>query len=134
MTPDEHASKAKRIARSMRKCKDSDYELIIEAAMLASNHYVNAALHKLGIRPSERDIVHTDYLRVSEYRRLEILGGGLLHTIEGIEDLRAPFVRGCAAGGEAAGREARMLLDRAVAEYQNLKPNKLPMQDYLPTV
>lgn len=133
MKPDEHVAKAARITRSMSKCRPDDYELIIEGAMLATNHYVNAALHKLGIRPPDVDIIHTDYLRVSEYRRLEILADDLLHTIEQIEELRAPYVRGCAAGGKKAARQARTLLDRAHLEFEAVEPNTLPMQDYLPS-
>ena len=132
MTPEEHVAKAVRIARSMRKCRQGDWEMIIEGAMLATNHYANAALHKLGIRPPERDIIHTDYMQVSEFRRLEILAGDLLGTLEQIEELRAPFVRGCAPGGEEAGAQARVLLDRAISQFSALKPNDLPMQDYLP--
>jgi hypothetical protein len=107
--------------------------MVIEGAMLAANHYTNAALHVLGIRREDSDIIHTDYMTVAQYRRLEILAGGLLAGLESIEDLRAPFVRGSASGGAAAARKARKSLDAVIAAFGCLKPTDLPMADYLPS-
>jgi hypothetical protein len=132
MTPEAHIAKAARIMRTMDRCRNDDYEMVIEGAMLAGNHYVNASLHKLGIRAQHVDIVHTDFMTVAQFRRLEILAPKVLECLEAIEDFRAPFVRGNASGGAAAAAEARAQLAKLIDAYRRLKPNTLPIVDYVP--
>lgn len=132
MTPQEHIRKAERMLRTVDKCRDSDTEVIVEGAMLSINHCVNAALHILGIRPANNDIIHSDYMTVAEMTRLRILAGDLLDCLERAEDLRAPFVRGCAPNKEAASRQARKDIREAIDIAAALKPIDLPMVDYKP--
>ena len=53
MTPQEHRAKAERIERSLAKCGPTDYEMKIEAAMLAGTHWLNLALHRMGVSGPE---------------------------------------------------------------------------------
>jgi hypothetical protein len=132
MTPEAHIAKAARLMRTMDRCRNDDYEMVIEGAMLAGNHYVNATLHKLGIRAQHADIIHTDYMSVAQFRRLGILAPDVLDCLEAIEAFRAPFVRGNAPGGASAASEARILLAKLVDAFHHMKPNTLPIVDYMP--
>ena len=48
MSPDKHRAKAERIERSLAALTDADWEIRIEAAMLAGTHWANYVLHKVG--------------------------------------------------------------------------------------
>lgn len=132
MTPEAHIAKAERMIRTIDKCKDSDAEIIVEGAMLSINHCVNAALHILGLKDIKSDIIHSDYMSVAEMTRLRILAGDLLDCLERVEEMRAPYVRGCAPNKEAAARQAREDCRSAVTIVTALKPLDLPMVDYKP--
>jgi hypothetical protein len=106
----EHRAIAQRIERSLSKCETADYEMKIEAAMLAGTHWLNAALHRTGTTEVEQDVFHTYLLTVNEYRRLEVADKGLVAALAEIEDLRPPFVRGNRSGGERAAERAVALL------------------------
>jgi hypothetical protein len=82
----------------------------IEAAMLAGTHWLNAALHRLGVTRAESDVFHTYLLTINEYRRLSVADEALVAALAEIEDLRPPFVRGNRAGGEPAAERALALL------------------------
>ena len=110
MRIDEHRATAQRIERSLAKCGAADYEMKIEAAMLAGTHWLNAAFHQAGATGVDQDVFHTYLLTVNEYRRLEVADKGLVAALAEIEDLRAPFVRGNQAGGERAAERALALL------------------------
>lgn len=132
MSPEEHIRKAERILRTVDKCTDSDAMIIVEGGMLAINHCVNAALHILGLRAADNDIIHSDYMSVAEMTRLRILAGDVLDCLERVEDMRAPYVRGCAPNKESAARQARIDIRAAIDHVGKLKPLDLPMVDYKP--
>lgn len=112
MEPSKHRQKAERIERSLGKCEPGDYELRIEGAMLAGTHWLNAALHCLGVNRSEQDVLHTYMLTVNEFRRLGAAHAELVQTLAELEDLRPLHVRGDLAGGREVADRACRLLDR----------------------
>ena len=116
MKPEAHRAVADRILRSLAKCGAADYEMKIEAAMLAGTHLLNEILHHSNVTPSDRDVMHTYLLTINEYRRLSVAGASLVAALSEIEDLRPPFVRGNAPGGEAAAELALALLATLRAE------------------
>lgn len=130
MTPQAHVAKAARIERSLARLGPRDYEIRIDGAMLAANHYVNLALHVLGLRGETEDIVHTEYLAAIDLTRLRVLAPQVLEALEGIERLRAPFVRGGAPGGEAAGARALALLAQARKAALKVQPPAFAIADY----
>jgi hypothetical protein len=110
VTIDEHLAVAQRIERSLAKCGPADYEMTIEGAMLAGTHWLNAALHRMGVTGVENDVFHTYLLTINEFRRLRVADEALVAALAEIEDLRPPFVRGNRAGGESAAELALALL------------------------
>ena len=110
MTPDEHRTKAARIERSLAKCGPADYEMKIEAAMLAGTHWLNAALHRAGVTPAQTDILHTYMLTVNELRKYRVADEELVAALTEIEDIRPAYVRGNLPGGEKAAEHALHLL------------------------
>ena len=111
MTPEVHTRMAERIAASLSRCSDADYEAVIEGAMLAVSHRVNAALHVSGLTKPDDDIVHTYMLTANDLQKYRIVAGAALDALDEIERIRPLFVRGNVPGGEAAARRARALLD-----------------------
>lgn len=130
MTPSAHLAKAARIERSLTRLKPSDYEIRIDGAMLAANHYVNLALHVLGLRRETEDIVHTEYLAAIDLTRFRVMAPAVLEALEGIERLRAPFVRGGAPGGEEAGARALKFLIQAREAALKVEPPAFAIADY----
>lgn len=110
MKPQEHRAKAERIARSLSKCLAADYEMRIEAAMLAGTHWLNFALHRMGTTAPEVDVLHTYMLTVNERRRYKVADAELVRALVEIEDLRPAYVRGNHPGGEQAAARALELL------------------------
>jgi hypothetical protein len=110
MDIDKHVLAAQRIERSLQKCGPSDYEMKIEAAMLAGTHWLNAALHRSGVTRPESDVFHTYLLTINEFRRLCVANETMVRALGQIEDLRPAFVRGNWAGGESAAQQALELL------------------------
>lgn len=110
MKPQQHASYAGRIERSMRKLPHEEHELLIEGAMLAGAHRLNAHLHRLGMTEEDGDLMHTYLLTINEFRRLAVADGEALRALAAIEDLRPAYVRGNHPGGAAAARRALQLL------------------------
>jgi len=106
----DHDNYAARIERSMGKCSGDDHELLIEGAMLAAAHRLNAHLHRLGMTSAEADIVHTYLLTINEYRRLSVADGVSMAALAAIEDLRPAYVRGNHPGGTEAAQRALQLL------------------------
>lgn len=88
----------------------------IEAAMLAGTHWLNVALHRMGVTSAQQDVFHTYLLTINEYRRLEVADERLVAALAEIEDLRPPFVRGNCVGGERAAEQALVLLARIRAK------------------
>ena len=110
MTPQEHREKAERIERSLGKCESGDYEMRIEAAMLAGTHWLNLVLHRLGVTPAKQDVLHTYMLTVNELRKYKVADDELVSALAEIEDIRPAFVRGTAPGGQQAADRAVALL------------------------
>ena len=111
MKPQEHESAAQRIENSLRKCGPDDYEITIEAAMLAGSHWLNAHLHRLGATPPAQDVMHTYLLVVNELRRLSVADPQAVAALSAIEDLRPAYVRGAHPGGKDAAQRALSLLE-----------------------
>lgn len=110
MTPARHRAKAERIERSLARLVPSDHEIRIEAAMLASTHWLNALLHASGVSAPDQDVLHTYMLTVNDLRRYRLVGDGVIDALSEIEDLRPAWVRGNVAGGERAADRAFALL------------------------
>jgi hypothetical protein len=127
-----HKAKAGRLERSLQRLSPADYEIRIDGAMLAATHYMNLALHTLGLTPPERDVIHTEFLRVIEYRRFVIAAPVLVQALEDLELLRPPYVRGDEPGGPAAGEAALELLKIVRREADTTKPLPFPIVDYVP--
>jgi hypothetical protein len=109
----EHRAVAERIERSMRKCREAhDHELLIEAAMLAGSHWLNARLHDAGVSSAGDDVMHTYLLTVNQHRRLSVTQPEAMQALGAIEDMRPAFVRGDAPGGPEAARRAIGLLSK----------------------
>jgi hypothetical protein len=118
MSPQEHREKAEKIERSLAKCAPADYEMRIEAAMLAGTHWLNLVLHRLGVTPPQNDVLHTYMLTVNELRKYRVADAALVDALAEIEDIRPAFVRGNRPGGEKAA-------DRAVALLATLRAKAL---------
>ena len=59
MKIESHIEKKARFEKTMEKLdREDDYETLIEDYMLASAHLINAAMHKLGAVPEDKDIKH----------------------------------------------------------------------------
>jgi hypothetical protein len=111
MKPHEHDAAALRIENSLRKCGPDDHEIIIEAAMLAGSHRLNAQLHRLGATQPAQDVMHTYLLVVNEMRRLSVAAPEAVDALSAIEDMRPAFVRGAHPGGKDAAQRALSLLE-----------------------
>ncbi len=110
MTPENHRDKAERIERSLARLTDSDWEIRIEAAMLAGTHWVNFVLHEIGVSEMSEDMVHASMCMVSVLRKYKLAEPGLIAQLEEIEELRPLFVRGDMDGGAKAADRALELL------------------------
>ena len=132
MSPEAHLKKAERIERSLGRLTERDYEMRIDGAMLAATHYANMALHVLGLSVSERDIIHTEFLQVIDYKRFRVAARALLEALEDIEALRAPYVRGAHADGPAAGARALQLLKVVRSEAKRVAPIPFSIVNYVP--
>ena len=115
MTPQQHWEKADRIMRSLGKLGPADFEMIIEAAMLAGTHLLNAILHHEAITGPEADVLHAEYMTVALRTRTRLSLPGLVEALDDIENLRPFFVRGNIANGEAAAQRALQCLERLSA-------------------
>ena len=110
MTPEAHQQKAMRIEQSVNKLLDTDWEIKIEAAMLAGTHWVNYILHKTGISPHTEDMVHASMTMVSFLRKYRLAEPAVIEQLEEIEELRPLYVRGDVQGGPQAANRAMHLL------------------------
>jgi hypothetical protein len=116
MQIDAHVELALRIEATLGKLGDADYEMRIEGAMLAGTHWLNVLLHRVGANPPAQDVFHTYLLTINEFRRLAVAADRPMHALAEIEDIRPPYVRGNAPGGELAAARALDLLARLRAE------------------
>ncbi|QHE87440.1 hypothetical protein [Hydrogenophaga sp. BPS33] len=110
MKAEDHRLKAERIERSAALLTDDDWEMKLEAAMLAGTHWANYALHRQGVSRENEDIVHTSMCVVNTLRKYALVEKELLAQLDDIEELRPIHVRGDAEGGREAGARALVLL------------------------
>mgnify|MGYP003585357415 FL=1 len=110
MTPEHHRARAQRIERSLAKLGDGDWEIRIEAAMLAGTHWINHVLHRVGASAASEDMVHASMCTVSVLRKYKLAEPELIAHLEEIEELRPLFVRGDMDAGEQAAQRAPALL------------------------
>ena len=104
MKIESHTEKIKRFQKTMRKldCKE-DYEIIIEGFLLASAHFINAGMHKLGTLKQDRDIKHNQLFGF--LKRETALGDHSLEVaelIQKLEQLRPSHVYGKGSNGDVA--------------------------------
>ena len=111
MIPENHRNRAERIERSLARLTDSDWEIRIEAAMLAGTHWANYVLHKIGASELSEDMVHASTCTVSVLRKYRLAEPDLIGQLEEIEELRPLFVRGDMDGGANAANRALELLN-----------------------
>jgi len=110
MKTNQHAERAERVIRSMKKLEAGEYEMLIEGAMIAGTHLFNACLHRLGITDEQDDVMHAEYLTGHLRIKIRLLEPGLVELLDKIEQLRPAYVRGDFDNGEvAAGRCTRAL-------------------------
>lgn len=110
MKAEYHRIKAERIERSLAVLTDDDWEMKLEAAMLAGTHWANYALHCRGVSADHEDIVHTSMCVVNTLRKYSLAEKDLLANLDEIEELRPLYVRGDVEGGREAGARALILL------------------------
>lgn len=110
MKAEYHRLKAGRIETSLRLLDEHDWEMKIEAAMLAGTHWANYALHRRGVTEDGEDIVHNSMLVVSTLRKYSLAEGELLDALTEIEELRPLYVRGDVPDGSRAAARALELL------------------------
>ncbi|SEB13441.1 hypothetical protein [Variovorax sp. YR216] len=120
MTPGHHREKAERIERSLAKLTGSDWEIRIEAAMLAGTHWVNHVLHRVGASEMPEDVVHASMCMVSVLRKYKLAEPEPIARLEEIEELRPLFVRGDMSGGADAADRALALLGSIAERARNL--------------
>lgn len=106
MDIEHHIALARGIEASLSKCGAGDYEMKIEAAMLAGTHWLNVLLHHLGTTPPQQDVFHTYLLTINEFRRLSVAATEPVQALAAIEDVRPAYVRGNHPGGELAAEQA----------------------------
>jgi hypothetical protein len=82
ISPELHQKKAERIVRSLGKCSPSDYEAIIEGAMLAGSHWFNLALHGYGLLPPVQDVMNAVFLTKAERMRVSLVAPELVEALE----------------------------------------------------
>lgn len=111
INPELHRTKAERIANSMQKLSNSDYEAVIEATMLAGSHWLNLACHRMKLTGSDNDVMHAEYLNGAQRVEMSLRAPQLLHAMDEIEAYRAGFVRGDLDGGQQVASRCRGLLE-----------------------
>ena len=79
--------------------------------MLAGTHWANVALHKFGLNPPAKDVMHAEYIHSGDRGRINLVAPQILKALDEIEASRALFVRGNVKGGGRAARRALKNLD-----------------------
>lgn len=100
----DHVTKARRIEETMNRKldRDADYEIFIEACMLAGTHWLNALLHKLSITKESSDLLHSDKPPLPAPVSAELQP--YFAAMKLIEDLRPGYLRGTKAWSADDGR------------------------------
>ena len=102
-----HRHKAERIARTLAKCRPSDYEIVIDGAMLAISHWINFAFHSLQLTAADNDVMHAYFVTGFDRQYFGLAAGPeFLDALEEIDNARPLYVRGNIDGGEKAAERA----------------------------
>lgn len=123
MKPELHAQRAREVLRSLAKMGASDYEMRIEAAMLAGTQLLNLCLHRLGVTGNGEDVMHAEYMGGPPRIKADLLAPELVGLLLQIEMLRPGYVRGDFADGERAGNEALTLLSKLEDQAVQIDPS-----------
>lgn len=107
-----HATKAKRIERSLGLLDADAFEAVIEGAMLAGTHWFNMLLHRAGLAAENADAMHAEFLTAGVRRKVAVRLPAALSALDEIETLRTTHVRGDMPDGPAAARRALACLAR----------------------
>lgn len=93
--------------------RDADYEIFVEACMLAGTHWLNALLHKLSITQEGADLLHSDKppLPVTPGAELQ----PYFAAMKLIEDLRPDYLRGTKSWNADDGRRCMECYQRVKA-------------------
>lgn len=107
----DHLTKAQRIERTMlRKLDpDQDYEIYVEACMLAGTHLLNALLHKYAVTGERSDLLHSDKPQLDAPVPAELRP--LFEAMKFIEDLRPGYLRGTAVWNRDHGIQCAQRFD-----------------------
>ncbi|MBI2647501.1 hypothetical protein HYW99_03420 [Candidatus Woesearchaeota archaeon] len=97
-----HIEKIARFERTIKKLdKDEDSETLIEDYMLASSHFINAAMHKLETLREDKDVKHNNIFGVLKRENsLKEYSEEVADLIQQIEQLRPSYVYGKGENGE----------------------------------
>lgn len=106
MNVEAHRAKAERIERSLARLTPTDYEMVVEASMLAGTHWLNLLLHRVGLSTPDRDAMHAEFMTAADRRKAAVLVRPALDALDTIEALRTSHVRGDLPDGEAAAQRA----------------------------
>ena len=107
MKAEAHRLKAERLGRSLAKCSSADTELVIDGVMLAITHWINFVFHMLELTAPDDDIMHCYFVTGFDRQYCGLAADPVfLDALEEIDDLRPLYVRGNAAGSDAAGVRA----------------------------
>jgi hypothetical protein len=85
--------------------------MIIDGAMLAATHWINAAFHIVELTDDGSDVVHAYFETAFDRQHFGLVAGAeYLDGLEEIETLRPLHTRGNVAGGEAAAQRSLEIL------------------------
>ena len=82
---------------------DEDYEIYIEAYMLAGTHLLNALLHKYALTDAKSDLLHSDKPALNKPVETELRA--LFDAMKFIEDLRPGYLRGTTVWNREHGKQ-----------------------------
>ena len=106
MRIDAHRAKAEAVERSLARIALGDYEMVIEACMLAGTHWLNLLLHAYDLSAPDHDAMHAEFMTLAERRKVMCRIPAALGALDAIEALRTTHVRGDLPGGEEAAAKA----------------------------
>jgi hypothetical protein len=107
----DHLTKARRIEETMmRKLdRDVDYEIYVEACMLAGTHLLNALLHHHSVTAVGADLLHSDKPPLNRPVPPELRP--FFDAMKFIEDLRPGYLRGTNTWNPEHGRACEERFD-----------------------
>jgi hypothetical protein len=122
MSPEQHTAKAERILRAMDKLTEADFEMVIEASMLAGTHLLNVALHRMLLSEPDDDVMHAEYMSAAMRTKAALVAGPLVDALQAIEEMRPFYVRGDLPNGEVAARRCLDLLEYLKTKARTSQP------------